>query len=424
MASIQVVRSGRKQKVLSRSKGMSRADFEAMEMAGRVEAIRSLVGIGLLHVHEEIDREVVSLAGERYARKDHETQYRRHGRNPGSVKLAGQRVGIDVARVRGPEGEVALSSYRSFQDHGHLNEVLFRRVLGGISCRDYEAAADAVPGAIGLSSSTISRQFKEESAKCLKELSERDLSELDLVSLFVDGKSFADDTMVMAIGVLLGGEKITLGFCQTTTENARAIGQMFESMKTRGLQVTEGLLVVIDGSKGIRRAVKDAFKGQAVVQRCQWHKRENVVSHLPRSEQKHWRTLLQRAYQRPTYGEAKKELEKILRKLDLTNQSAAASLREGLEETLTLHRLGVFPLLGISFKTTNCIESINSMAEQRCGKVRSWKNSNQKQRWLAGALSDIEPRLRRVRGFRHLPLLREALMRELNLNQEGMKKTG
>lgn len=424
MASIQVVRSGRKQKVLTRGQRLSRADFEGMDLGGRVEAIRSLVAIGLLHVHEEIDREVVSLAGERYSRKNDETKYRRHGTNPGSVKLAGQRVALDVSRVRGPEGEVSLSSYRSFQDHGHLNETLFRRVLGGISCRDYEGASEAVPGAIGLSSSTVSRQFKQESAKRLKELMERDLSELDLVALFVDGKSFAEDSMVMAIGVDLGGKKIPLGFCQTSTENARAIVQLFESLKSRGLQVTEGLLVVIDGGKGIRRAVRDGFKGQAVVQRCQWHKRENVVSHLPRSEQKHWRRQLQLAYQRPTYGEAKKGLEKLLRRLDLTNQSAAASLREGLEETLTLHRLGLFPILGLSFKTTNCIESINSMAEQRCGKVRAWKNSNQKQRWLASALLDIEPRLRRVRGYRHLPLLREALMRELNLDQGGMKKTG
>jgi putative transposase len=209
------------------------------------------------------DFEVMSLEGERCARKDEQTEYRRHGRNHGSVELAGQRVGIDVARVRGPEGEMSLSSYRSFQDHGHFNEVLFRRVLGGISCRDYEAAADAVPGAIGLSSSTVSRRFKQESAKHLKELSERDLSELDLVSLFVDGKSFAEDMMVMAIGVVLGGEKVTLGFCQTTTENARAIGQMFEGMKSRGLQVTDGLLVVIDGGKGIRRAVEGCVRGSS-----------------------------------------------------------------------------------------------------------------------------------------------------------------
>jgi len=181
-------------------------------------------------------------------------------------------------------------------------------------------------------------------------------------------------------------------------------------------------LVIIDGSKGINSAVKRAFTGLAVIQRCQWHKRENVVSYLAKSEQEPMRRRLRFAYQRPTYEEAKKELEKILSDLDRINQSAAASLREGLEETLTLHRLGIFAILGRSFKTTNCIESINAMAEQRCGKVKSWKNSNQKKRWLAAALLDIEPRLNRVCGCRDLPKLRAALKRELKLDKLREKK--
>ncbi len=422
MASIQVVRPRRKKKVLSRSRRVSREEFEAMELDGRVQAIRSLVGIGLIHVHEELDREVVELAGKRYARKGEQTEYRRHGSNPGSVLLAGQRVGIEVPRVRGSQGEVRLSSYESLRENGELDEAMFRRVLYGISCRDYEAASEAVPGAIGLSSSTVSRRFKQASGKRLKELMERDLSELDLVTLFVDGKSFAEDEMILALGVTLDGQKVMLGFCQTATENARAIGQFFEELKSRGMSVSEGLLVVIDGSKGIRRAVNQAFKDHVLVQRCQWHKRENVVSYLPKAEQAVWRRRLQRAYQRPTYKEAKGELEKLLRELDRVNQSAAASLREGLEETLTLHKLGVFPAIGLSFKTTNCVESINSMAEQRCGKVRSWKNSSQKQRWCASALLDIEPRLRRVLGYRDLPLLRAALMRELKLETRKEQK--
>lgn len=422
MASIQVVRPRRKKKVLTRSRQLSREEFEAMELDGRVQTIRSLVGIGLMHVHEELDREVVDLAGERYVRKEEEMEYRRHGKNPGSVKLAGQRVGIEVPRVRGPRGEIRLSSYDSLHEGGELDETMFRRVLYGISCRDYEAASEAVPGAIGLSSSTVSRRFKHASGKRLKELMERDLSELDLVTLFVDGKTFAEDEMVVALGVTISGQKVVLGFCQTATENARAIGQFFGELKSRGLSVNAGVLVVIDGSKGIRRAVKDAFGDHALVARCQWHKRENVVSYLPKGEQATWRRRLQRAYQRPTYKEAKGELDKLLRELDRVNQSAAASLREGLEETLTLHKLGVFAALGLSFKTTNCVESINSMAEQRCGKVRSWKNSSQKQRWFAAALLDIEPRLRRVRGYRDLPRLRAALMRELKLETTEVKK--
>ncbi len=171
--------------------------------------------------------------------------------------------------------------------------------------------------------------------------------------------------------------------------------------------------MVIDGAKGLRAAVRAAFGKDALVQRCQWHKRENVVAYLPKNQQPLWRRRLQKAYERPTYSEAKKQLEQLDKELRLVNESAAASLREGLEETLTLHHLGVFAVLGQSFKTTNCLESINAMVARRCDNVDNWKTSNQKHRWMAAALLDIEPRLRRIRGYRHLPKLRLALKREL-----------
>ena len=161
--------------------------------------------------------------------------------------------------------------------------------------------------------------------------------------------------------------------------------------------------------------MQKAFGPQAAVQRCQWHKRENVVGYLPKGEQALWRGRLQRAYDRPTYAEACSALELLQAELEDRNQSAAASLAEGLEETLTLHRLGVYGVLGASFKTTNCIESVNALIEERCAKVDAWKNSNQRHRWLGTALLDIEPRLRRVRGYRHLPKLRHALQRELKI---------
>ena len=151
----------------------------------------------------------------------------------------------------------------------------------------------------------------------------------------------------------------------------------------RGLDISEGLLVVIDGSKGLRGAVTKAFRRRVVVGRCQWHKRENVVSYLSKSEQSLWRKRLQRAYGRPTHKEALEALEQLHRELEERNQSAASSLEEGLEETLTLHRLGVYGVLGHSLKTTNCIESVNALIEERCAKVDHWKTSNQRQRWLA-----------------------------------------
>ena len=303
-----------------------------------------------------------------------------------------------------------------------MDNVLLHRVLYGISCRNYEAAAESVPGAIGLSSSTVSRRFVEASAQKLKVLQERDLSQDDVVAIFLDGKTFAEDTMVVALGITMGGQKRVLGFVQAGTENERVLSQFLRSLVDRGLDVSQGVLVILDGAKGLRAAVRKCFKKQALVGRCQWHKRENVVSYLPRSDQAAWRKRLQRAYERPTYAEAKEALEKLLAELDEVNQSAAASLREGLEETLTLHRLGMFGKLGRSFKTTNCLESINSQVEERCGKVDAWKNSSQKQRWLASALLDIEPRLRKVMGHKHLPALREALRKELKLDAGGTRK--
>ena len=190
------------------------------------------------------------------------------------------------------------------------------------------------------------------------------------------------------------------------------------SLVERGLDVSQGLLVSVDGGKGLRAAVRKAFRHRALVQRCQWPKRENVVSYLAKREQPVWRQRLQRAYNRPEYDEA---LAALQHELEDRNQSAAGSLAEGLDETLTLHRLGVYGVLGRSLKTTNGLESINALIEERCAKVDPWQHSSQRQRWLATALLDIEPRLRKVMGYRHLPRLRDALKRELKIDTTTSK---
>jgi len=372
-------------------------------------------------VSEMLEDEVAALAGERYARKSG-AEAHRYGTNPGSVRLAGQRVPIAVPRVRGTWGEVPLRSYQLFQERAAVNDTLLRRVLFGISCRNYEAAAEAIPGAIGLSSSSVSRAFVEASAAELRQFQERDLRGATFVALFLDGKSFADQTMVIALGVQASGEKQFLGFVETTTENESVLTTFLRSLMDRGLDVSEGILVVLDGGKGLRAAVRKVFARRAIVQRCMWHKRENVVSHLPRNEQGTWRRRLQLAYNRPTEAEARKALERIHRELLERNQSAAASLAEGLEETLTLHRLGLAALLGRSFRTTNVLESVNALIEERCAKVDAWKNSHQRQRWLATALLDIEPRLRKVLGCLHLPKLQEAIKKELNIERSEVQQ--
>lgn len=421
MKSVAVVSpKGKKKRVLKETPVPDAEAFGAMQVDAKAELIRSLIPLGLMAVSQMLEAEVSQLAGERYRREGGEPGMTRHGTNPGSVRLAGQRVAIRIPRVRNrtERTEVPLQSLEAIRDTGEVNHLLLNRVLYGLSCRNYEAAAESVPGSIGLSASTVSREFIRGSAARLRELQERDVSDLDVVAMVIDGKTFADDTMVTAIGITIDGRKVILGFVQTGTENAKVLTGFLRELLDRGLKIDQGVLVVIDGSKGLAAAAKRAFGKLALVQRCQWHKRENVVQYLPKSEQSLWRKRLQRAYLRPTYDEAQAALGSIREQLEQRNQSALASLDEGMEETLTLHRLGVFALLGVSLKTTNCLESIHSQVQARCSRVSHWHNSSQKQRWLAASLLDIEPRLRRIRGYKHLPLLRDALQQQLGIARQ------
>ena len=442
MRVLRTVRKRKKVRKLGSVTIIRREAYADLELDAKVELIRSLIPLGLMHVQELLDQEVTALASERYARKDASVSGRRHGSNPGTVGLAGQRVPIRVPRIRRVVGRGARSRCGPMRPclcrrpptqaplwlgglivpKVDVDDLLLRRVLYGISCRNYEAAAAAIPGAIGLSSSTVSRGFIQASAAQLRAFQERDLSGEDVVAVFLDGKTFADATMVIALGITLAGEKRFLGFVETDTENATVLTPFLRSLIERGLDVSQGVLVILDGGKGLRTAVRKAFRGRALVQRCQWHKRENVVSYLAKGEQTVWRQRLQRAYNRPDYDEALGALETLHGELDERNQSAADSLAEGLDETLTLHRLGVYGMLGRSLKTTNCLESVNALVEERCAKVDHWQSSSQRHRWLATALLDIEPRLRRVRGYRHLPSLRAALKRELKIDTTSKKQ--
>ncbi len=361
------VRKRKKGRTLGPVNIIQREDYTDLELDTKVELIRSLIPLGLMHVQEVLDQEVTALAGERYARKDASVGGRRHGTNPGTVGLAGQRVPIRVPRMRSVAGsEIPLRSYEALRGDGEVNDLLLTRVLYGISCRNYEAAAETIPGAIGLSGSTVSRGFIQASTAKLREFQERDLSSEDVVAVVLDGKTFTDAVMVIAVGLTISGEKRFLGFVETDTENERVLTPFLRSLVERGLDLAQGVLVILDGGKGLRSAVRKAFRHRALVQRCQWHTRENVVSYLAKNEQPVWRQRLQRAYNRPAYDEALGALEKLQGELDDRNQSAAGSLAEGLAETLTLHRLGLYGVLGRSLKTTNGLESVNALVEERC----------------------------------------------------------
>ena len=232
----------------------------------------------------------------------------------------------------------------------------------------------------------------------------------------LDGKSFASDQVVIALGVTVTGEKRVLGLVQTATENKRVCATFLRELVERGFRAPTGLLVVLDGAKGLRAAVRDVFGEDVPVQRCQWHKRENVVSYLTKPLQILWRRKLQAAYAHASYADAKRALQKLVADLSKINESAARSLEEGLEETLTLHRLSVFADLGTSFKTTNLIESVMARVEAKTRRVGRWRTSDQKQRWCAATLLQIETQFRRVRAFHKLPLLQRALTGKLSLH--------
>ena len=394
-------------------KELEQLPFNPANVNMMAELIQALIPIGLRYVKEVLEQEVNAIAGQRY---EHEGGVGpdRWGKQWGSVYLRDQKLPIQIPRVRDRRcrREIRLKAYEQLQAPQNGDEGVLKRILGGLSCRDYRACAEAVPEAFGLSSSTISRRYIRVSEKQLKRLCERSLEGYEFVALILDGKSFGTDEMLIALGVTIEGKKIPLGFVQTGTENERVGRQFLEQLLERGLRVDRGLLCVLDGSRGLRKAVYETFGNKALIQRCQWHKRENVLSYLPKSMQSGMRKKLQAAYQEPTYEKAKERLLKIRKDLQLINQSAVNSLDEGLEETLTLHRLGVFQELGISFKTTNCIESLMSLVGQKTDKVDYWKNSDQKHRWLASALMEIEPSLRKVKGCRFLPQLRRVLQAE------------
>jgi len=392
------------------------AEAELAALDSRVELIQALIPLGLQAVNELLQQEVATLAGPRYQRRGGVPGYDRWGSQSGSVYLADQKVAVTVPRVRDVrhDQELPLSTYQALRQPRRAEEAALRKILKGLSCRSYEACVEPVAETFGLKASSLSRRFKRASARKLAELQERDLSSYDLVGLFLDGKTFGEDEMLIALGVTISGQKVVLGFVQTATENAPVCAAFLRSLVERGLKYDQGLLVVIDGAKGLRKAVGQVFAKKAAVQRCHWHKRENVLGYLPVGLQPVFKRKLQAAYEKPTYAAAKAALKRVRAELARTNASAVKSLDEGLEETLTLHRLGLFRELGRSFKTTNCIENLNALIGQRTDKVDYWRNADQKHRWLATSLLDIEPRLRKVCGYQALARLRGALQAELN----------
>ena len=404
-----------KVKVLKRKEALK----ELMELGGindvdvKVSLIQALIPVGLEKVNILLQDEVLRLAGEP---RKHGKVNTRWGSQGGSVYLLDQKLPIDVPRVRNKlmNTEIALESYQKLQEPHKLDEQLFLKLLNGLSTHKYRESAELAPEVFGISASNLSKRFKRCGKAYLKKLLNRRLDEYDFIALFLDGKTYAKDGIVIALGITIEGYKVIIGMEQMNTENSRSVGQFFDKLIERGLKYEQGLLCVLDGAKGFTKAMEDKFKQYAFIQRCQQHKKENVVSYLPQGLQKTYRLRLMQAYEQTLYPQAKAALNAIMLELDRVNPSAAASLREGMEETLTLHKLGLSRELRRSFSSTNCIESVLSQVGQYTDKVDRWRNGRHIQEWVASGLMHIEPNLHKVNGWRHLKLLRERMQNAIH----------
>ncbi len=378
----------------------------------KVNMLQQHLSICQLVINQILEEEVKYLSGERYSHdKPHDGQYSRYGFNPGSVNIGGKKLKIDVPKIRDDsDGSFkSLDTYSELKKLDAFDEQTMQGVLHGLSTRDYRGVIDHLREGFGLSKSSVSSKFIKASEQCLKEFEERDISEHKLVAVFIDGKYLMRQQMVIVLGITEGGEKVVLGFVQTTTENSKAIGELFVQLKQRGLQYQEGLLFVIDGSKGLKKAIEEQFGEKAVIQRCTWHKRENVLSYLSENLHDEIKKEYNKALGETTYKDAKEAMEQLIKKLKKINLQAGRSLEEGLEELLALHKVGVSEDFSVSFSTTNCIESLNSQLKKYVGRVTNWSTSDQRYRWVATALMKIETRMKKVDNFKNIKQLKKAI---------------
>lgn len=341
------------------------------------------------------------------------------GSDPRPVYYDKQAVIIDRPRLRGKDGkEMPLATYKAFRNPKGMRESVLKNMVLGISSRNYEEAVSGFLKGYGVKKSSVSRHFVKATAEQMREFLERDLSGLDLVAIFIDGIDFKGHLLVVAMGLARDGRKHVLGLWQGATENVRVCKGLIEDMARRGLDTGKDYLFVLDGSKALRSAVARTFGAQAPVQRCQAHKRRNVRDLLPKEQQNAIDARIAAAYNMTDYGDAKKSLDLTVRYLEKINPSAAASLREGLEETLTVHKLGITGLLRKTLSTTNPIESCFSIARTITGRVKNWQDGNMAQRWAAAALLRAEKKFKRVKGYKDLPKLAATLQQKKSIDRK------
>jgi len=373
------------------------------------------VAIGLDVLGEMMSAEVAELAGPK-GRHDPDRSHVRHGSEAGSVTLGGRRVPIRRPRVRTADdtSEVRLGVYEVAHAEDLLAHHMVGTMLAGLSTRRYPAALEPVGAEVeadarGTSKSSVSRRFVNATADQLTALMARPLGEQRWLIIFIDGFSFADHQLVGALGVTEDGAKVPLAVEEGTTENKTLVTRLLAGLADRGLDVSAGVLFVVDGSKALTKGIPAVFGDQAVIGRCRIHKERNVMDHLPDAEHRWVRAKLRTAWAREDSAEAHRELEALARALQRKHPGAASSLREGLEETLTVTRLGITgPLLKTVF-STNPMESMIEIVREHASNVKRWRDGEMALRWAAAGMEAARSQFRRIKGYRQLPQLAAAL---------------
>jgi putative transposase len=393
-----------------------RVTIEMTELAGAVEEglLALAVATGLAVMHTIMDEDVTATCGPK-GRHDAGRTAVRHGTEEGSVTLGGRRVPVRRPRVRTADrtAEVPVGSYQLFSSTEILGRMAMERMLAKLSTRRYGAGLEPVGVEVEKASSSksrsaVSRRFVAATERSLDEMMSADLSGLDLVAFMVDGVHFAGHCCVVALGVGIDGTKHPLGLVEGSTENATLVTDLIVDLRERGLDVTKPILAVIDGSKALRRAILDVFD-HAFIHRCQLHKVRNVESKLPDPLASTVAAKMRAAYRNPDSLAAEAELEALARQLTKSHPGAAASLREGLAESLTVTRLGVPPTLARTLRSANAIESMIEICRDHSTNVKRWRDGQMVLRWCAAGMLEASKQFRRVNGFMHLPALRKAL---------------
>lgn len=387
--------------------------------AAREGLLAMSVGVGLRVMAELMDAEVTARVGAKHAKLPDRTA-KRHASAPGSVVLGGRRVRVSRPRVRSVDGteEVALDTYGAFAADDLLGEVVMERMLAGLATRRHRAANEPVGVAVeaeatSTSRSAVSRRFIAGTTKALEELMSRDLAELDVVALMVDGVNFAEACCVVALAITADGTKVPVGLWLGDTENKTVVTHLLADLVGRGLDASGGLLVVIDGAKALAAGVRKVFGDQALVQRCTLHKRRNVADHLPKETQPWVDRKLAKAFANPDADAGLRAAKDLARALEREHPDAAASLREGLEEMFTVRRLGVGDRLARTLTCTNAIESMISIGRTTARNVKRWRDGTMIKRWCAAGMLNAQRSFRRVKGCKDMPVLVAALRRHI-----------